>query len=765
VSVIKFGGLTPEPLLNYLAAVGIHRLTSEQQPDWHSRAFWQDDRLHLQLQGADADDVVRFLHRDYKPTPILSVWNGRASFDPEKVAGSNKKFHGVIAELEELEPTSPRLTPLLKTVRATRDLWTEADKRGLIDSGKVGVKSKSEFLRLYRATMPDDAIDWLDAAVVVLDDDESYPLVTGGTGGNIGSGDLSVNFISTLRDVFPAPGDKSAQTERSLTMLHQALFGGKSARLDKSGAFHFDFGAISGPSLSNSWLFVLAMEGALVFGAAAARNLSTQAGRAKAALPFTVRSTGIGYSSASPDEDVKGEVWAPLWETPMSGSAVAKMIGEGRADWNRRQAGDGLDFLRSIRSLGVDRSITEFSRYVMAVRNGQNVVAVPAGRHRLTSDRNVGLTSQVDRWVGRVPRSGSSEDVRTARRSLITAEWAFAEAGEPESLVDVLAAVFCLEQALYRSSKSREAGIQPLDSLVAQDWMTPMEDLRKSSAEFRVALGIASQIDRADPAMAASSQRTRSCASFFRPIEWDKNRRVFSQTGPMVKGLGNRPLDSVLSSALRARALDAAGRKDADDTAPSGPGVFVSFDQGVPTSSGDTARFAAGELDDAAIARYLQALVMLRWQRYSSGQVFGTQWQDRVRTNTIWAVAAPLFAASRPSQSSPSAISALGLDQPRTVRIRQSIIVGLSAGRGERAMAELSRLYRSLGITPIARPATAGAANDAIRAAAALLVSLSPFDAQWLRRSYCWHPDDDLSKAELEAAPINPLVSTESAAP
>lgn len=120
------------------------------------------------------------------------------------------------------------------------------------------------------------------------------------------------------------------------------------------------------------------------------------------AMPFMVASTAVGYPSSAPDENAKGEVWAPLWSCPATLPEVARLIGEGRSTWNRRQASTGLDFARAAASLGVDRGIEAFARHALVERHGQSMLAVPVGRFAVTARPQIPVLRQLDGWLDRV---------------------------------------------------------------------------------------------------------------------------------------------------------------------------------------------------------------------------------------------------------------------------------------------------------------------------------------------------------------------------
>lgn len=71
-------GLRPDALASYLTALGIFRVLAEQK-DPTARGFWRDVHFVL-VTDLDWDSVERFLLEEYKPTPILALWNLESGF-------------------------------------------------------------------------------------------------------------------------------------------------------------------------------------------------------------------------------------------------------------------------------------------------------------------------------------------------------------------------------------------------------------------------------------------------------------------------------------------------------------------------------------------------------------------------------------------------------------------------------------------------------------------------------------------------------------
>ena len=79
MNTIHLHGCRAEPLLSYLAGIGVVRLIAEQlNPDVSAR--WDGD--HLVVIGEELDDtkLIEFFADDYRPTPLIAPWNGRGGF-------------------------------------------------------------------------------------------------------------------------------------------------------------------------------------------------------------------------------------------------------------------------------------------------------------------------------------------------------------------------------------------------------------------------------------------------------------------------------------------------------------------------------------------------------------------------------------------------------------------------------------------------------------------------------------------------------------
>src|SRR5690606_22287281 len=141
-------------------------------------------------------------------------------------------------------------------------------------------------------------------AFVLTQDGVRYPPLLG-TGGNDGRLDFTNNFMQRLTEIFdPETGEPQERADR---LLGNSLFGEVVSGLSDNAIGQFGPAAAGGANASsgftakalvNPWDFVLMLEGAMLFAAASVKRLgSSQSGQL--VYPFSVRTTGTGYGSAS----------------------------------------------------------------------------------------------------------------------------------------------------------------------------------------------------------------------------------------------------------------------------------------------------------------------------------------------------------------------------------------------------------------------------------------------------------------------------------
>ena len=156
LKVISLAGIHPEPLADYLKAIGVLRLVSEQvDPD--ARGWWNGDDFQL-ASNLDADELVNFFLIDYQPTPLISRWNGGSGFFAADRKGSwHKGFEPM------MKSTAKRFADYRLAINLGHQLLGERDEK--FESNQSDLKDA--FLRKSRSNFRGCAGEWLRAAMSI----------------------------------------------------------------------------------------------------------------------------------------------------------------------------------------------------------------------------------------------------------------------------------------------------------------------------------------------------------------------------------------------------------------------------------------------------------------------------------------------------------------------------------------------------------------------------------------------------------------------
>jgi CRISPR-associated protein Csx17 len=588
-------GCRPEPLGSYLKALGLFRLVA-LQVDPTATGWWAGDAFVLE-SVLDEQGLEDFLLAQYQPTPILSPWNNSSGFGPE---GHDEL--GVIERSTEL-----RLASYREAIAAARAIMTS---RSWPTDGK---DAKELRVSACRSGLPEPCLPWIDAAVVLTDGRAVFPPILG-TGGNDGRLEFSRNFHQRVLDVL---GMSKATRSRRSGWLRDSLDGTQStALLANKSPGQFDGGVSGGPnssalgaatSLLNPWDWVLLIEGSLLFASGAARRLAASTG-GRAAAPFTVERSAVGYDSAAEAEGSRGELWLPLWGRPAPFAEVRRLFAEARADWRGRHARSGLELAEAANGLGVDRGVTGFSRHALLERNGLATFATPVGRVAVRPRRTIDPIApleKLDEWLERIRRVPHlPTQMAIALREVERREFALVTGSGRAS--DLLLAASDLDLAVARSAAGR-AGARPLE-LAGVPWASVLTD-EDDSVELRLSLGLASGADRN-----ASGRITSSLRRLVRPW-WDGPSLVVAP----VDGLGRRSIVSVLADAHARRAVELVQQRRRSENARETPGLPTGFSHGTALGLSDVAALVSGSVDHVQLSKLVTACLVLDFGSRHSG--------------------------------------------------------------------------------------------------------------------------------------------------
>lgn len=467
-------GLGTRPLASYLGALGLARVVGEQV-DPGVRFGWSDGTFTLRTTESD---LIGFLVDRYRPTPVVSPWNGGSGF------GAKDK-----SQLEYVEriaaTTSARLADYRATIAAARQVL-----------GSPGARywDKDRLVQELRNWVPDAALPWLDASVVLTANGAEFPPLLG-TGGNDGRLDYSSNFHQRLADVLPELG---APEQPSHRWAQDLLHGTTSAALVRGAVGQFDPQAAGGPASSaygaadsvvNPWGFILMVEGITWFASTPARRLAGGAARF-AAMPFTVHSSSDGPIPGAAKEHARGELWAPVFEA-VTLPHLRRIMSEARASWHGATAQTVPAMYGAVHTFGVDRGILAFERFGFLQRNGQAFVAAPLDRVQVTHAPEVAIASAPVRRSS-VFKKAPGQATETAVRHFDAAATAYLRDPSPDRLARLLARQTRLEVAATRAHGNHGNLVAPMPLARAGQALVVLAPLLSVSPEARVAAGLAS---------------------------------------------------------------------------------------------------------------------------------------------------------------------------------------------------------------------------------------------------------------------------------
>lgn len=531
---VVLDGCTATPLAGYLKALGVLRLLSEKYPE--TRGAWRSDRFVL-TTPIDRAEVVRFFLEDYVPTPIMAPWNGGSGFYEK---GNKEALQRI------LRSTDPRL-------RAYRESLTIAESAlsGFDRAGSPKDDEKAQLLTMIRSELPDDALSWFDASVLMAGESPQYPPLLG-TGGNDGRLDFTNNFMQRVLDTI-LPDDPAAE-RASRDWLRASLFAETAPGMTKSAIGQFSPGHAGGPNAGsgfeaeaniNPWDFVLMIEGAILFAAAAVRrNADDPSG--VLSYPFTVRAVGAGAGSLG-EGDVgssRGELWMPLWSQAATRSELQSLLSEGRVALGRKPARDALDFVRAVQHLGGYRGISSFQRYGLLMRSGKAYLATPLARVQASDTPTAPWLDELDKngWLDRFRRFANDGNTATRFKMLRKRleDRLFAFAGKLPSRQEIQSLLVLLGEvqlAISNSSKARDA-VRPVP-LLSERWIDAADD---NTPAFRIAKALAGLRGAGDVALPLRAQLFpvhRRFDQWMSPDADEKHRIYDSVRGRLVEYLPN----------------------------------------------------------------------------------------------------------------------------------------------------------------------------------------------------------------------------------
>ncbi|MGH8678552.1 MAG: type I-G CRISPR-associated protein Cas8g1/Csx17, partial [Burkholderiales bacterium] len=319
-------GCTPTPLASYLKALAVLRLAGEAgtegDGDPDAAGLWRDDIFVLRTR-LTKDELRAFFLNRYRPTPLLSPWNGRGGFleGEDEDDDEDESTHAVGDDEQEGESTRigaemvraftktsvhARFEPIKKAIegfqrvsgleslnvsraeakaleadikknkRAQRPVSDDEDRLKTLKTENK--RLKAQVLLQLRNEADEAWLSWFDACQSLAqvsstkEQDRNKPLHAPllGKGGVDGSMDFGVNFLKRVTQLFDLVTGKPLPSSK--VWLDHALFDLPTASLIaiKPGQFNPGIGKFPnsgngflGNELGNPWNSMLSLEGAM----------------------------------------------------------------------------------------------------------------------------------------------------------------------------------------------------------------------------------------------------------------------------------------------------------------------------------------------------------------------------------------------------------------------------------------------------------------------------------------------------------------------
>lgn len=555
---IPLPGLRPDSLGNYLASLGLLRLLARGWPQ--VRIAWKDGVLHV-VGGPDSLDAL-------------------------------------LDQLSEVASTKQ---------------WTPYE-RGWVEQQKESTKRKSGTpLGEWQAHASEEHLELFAAHVVPRDRAHFNPLL--GSGGNAGKRAFSDGWKKAV-DELKKESDQGSERVRSelqslltgepaswlLEKLNAASWFSDANKLYNSGQGAYREGLIS------PWAMALACEGLPFFAGAASRRLGSRA-RAVGAFPFVTQAAAPSTAGEAGRDNA--EVWAPVWERPMTLPEARALFSRGRAEVRGRGAITPAAFATAIVERGVDAGISGFLRFTLGRTTSANTFE-PRFEGRIVLPRSelpnraieatTPLASALERilvLVDRLPRdekkgqrwrfAGLRGPIERAMIQLAAAP------SDPAIACSLLDAVVAALDKVDRNQgyRARQVSWAPLPIA----WLPALFGSEAPPLESRLAL-----------AAVSGFPISRPFALYRFGVEWQFGRYAHPKHAPFRWVWSSGELPRVLAGVLTRRVLDWE-KSSRDKSAEGSPARLL-----LPAACESVEAWLAGQVDEEVLECWLSRLALFDWR-------------------------------------------------------------------------------------------------------------------------------------------------------
>lgn len=644
--VIALPGLHLDTLGHYFAAIGLLRLTARKSPA--VRGCWRDGAFALIDGPSNFDALIAYVSRigsSQEWTPYAKPWDAFQKKDREAKGSDNS------------------------AVWRAREA---SEREAVLFQSHLATGTRLRFNPLF------------------------------GTGGNAGKRFFAVGWAKAAGLIANPPRHWNREKLRDDLMAF--LLGGSCVCLG-------DFNAASWFSAANKifnsgmknafregqitpWAMLLACEAFPVLAGAASRQLGAH-GRATGAFPFVTQ-------AAAPENEqeagrVIGEFWAPVWSRPFTVSEMTALFQRGKAEIDGRGAITSAAFAAAIMRRGIDFGIAEFRRFLLMKTTSEKTFESHLGaaievmsEERAIQSRAVRIALALRDRLPRDSKKGKRWVYRGLQGPVDRALVELAEGGGREELRGErgLALVDALFTALHRVDYNKNYRAENVRfELLPPTWLGALIGEHDRTREVRLAMAIASlRTARLENPTPDTRKKAPSILLSYRLGVITAGRFCsVPESVPFRRVWSPRALPENLCAVLQRRLTETH------------EGALPPFDATVHAPFADVIDWLRGEVDETALARWLDRCCLFDWSARDLPQISSRAPSDPADSiHALYVFFRPLF--------DPKALGTIRdpatTEPPKTGPLR-SIAAMLARGEVAGAWGVARGAYARLGV-PIA---------------------------------------------------------------
>ncbi|MDA3863939.1 MAG: type I-U CRISPR-associated protein Csx17 [Deltaproteobacteria bacterium] len=514
---IKLAGCHFDTILGYLKTLGIMRVIDQQFSDTCGipQGKWENGIFQLNLK-TNKKKLFELFYKDYEPSPILVPWSGGSIIKLQKKTQKKKnKFNKNSKPSNYLDKIYLSSNSRIKQARCVLNNIFQIFQQLQIKNKKQRDKEKHKFVSKLRIQSIDTFVDWIDTCAVLNSEKPVFAPLMGSGGGSDGRANFAKSFYDNLEEVIPVFNQWNKKStlknhqQKSKAWFEEALFNTphKFGRLNYSPALFESGTRGAGPNISqdakernsllNPWDFVLGLEGAFIFAGSLFRRFESSTNHTSFPFQTDLSSGGDDTSLNIESGNQAKELWLPLWENFVDYEELKLLFKEGRSSLGSKQAQNGLDFLKAVKNLGIDRGVSGFNRFgISKGRVGGNNYnsSFFLGNFKTGFDKNIKLLSEIDSFVSQLRYKSMDKDTPTRFKIVFNkienSIFSYLKSGDKIYFRELFLELGKAEYTITRGGINKKI---PLVPPIDQKWAQKSWD---GSAEFYLALALSQIYDK-----------------------------------------------------------------------------------------------------------------------------------------------------------------------------------------------------------------------------------------------------------------------------